>query len=163
MAQNQTIELDSIIIASHLARYVPTSLSLDNLHVVYHENKNNQKMKANQFYDKHDSFIPPNPKVNTQQQQQQKMETSSKFAFLLKNNNKKNNNKDSKKTTITKFQYELPNVKKVFTPLKTNKPLMVVSLSVENLSALSKPTVKGSKQIESSDYSEYSSDYSDTE
>ena len=35
---HQEVELDSIIIASHLARYVPTSLSLDNLHFLYNEN-----------------------------------------------------------------------------------------------------------------------------
>ena len=159
---HQEVELDSIIIASHLARYVPTSLSLDNLHFLYNENRNNSKMRSNQVFEKHESFIPPNPKVNTQVKQQQKSETSSKFAFLLKNN-AKNNSKETKKITIAKFQYELPNVKKVFTPIKTNKPLMVVSLSAENLSSISKPTVKGSKQIESSDYSDYSSDYSDTE
>lgn len=153
------IELDSILIASQLARFVPTSLSVDNLRSLCLE-ENKEKMKDTKSKNSSKKFIPPNPKIKQQVKQEQKKECGSKFSFLLKNKKKA----DSKPQAICKFQYELPNVKKVFAPIKTNKPLMVVSLSAENLTTLEvKTTIKGAKQVDSSDSSSYSSDYSDSE
>lgn len=147
-------ELDSVLIAAQLARFCPTSLSFDNLNLsTFRDQKKKYKSKNNEEY------IPPKPiekNIKNNSDNNQNKASNSKFAFLLK----------SKKTETTqtisnKFVYELPNVKKVATPLKTNKSLMVISLSVGDLKSIDTPIIKGAKQVKSidDDYSDDSDSY----
>ncbi|KAI5547489.1 hypothetical protein TVAGG3_0154700 [Trichomonas vaginalis G3] len=151
-------ELDSVLIAAQLARFCPTSLSFDNLNIsCFKESKKKTKYEKNNEHNNIE-YIPPKPIQRNNNNNTEKNNISnnkSKFSFLLKSKKQENTH-----TALSKFVYELPNIKKVSTPIKSNKSLMVISLSVGDLKSIDTPIIKGANQVNSmNDYSSDSEDY----
>jgi len=142
---------DSVIIARKLARFCPTSLSVDDLQQPDETFKRNKKPIMQH------SFIPPTPHISVEKSEKTESKAennNSRFASIFKQTPK-----TPQQTTPAKLIYELPNVTKVQGQLKTGRPLIVVSLSSNNLASLAKTPVKETKQVESVSSSNSESEY----
>lgn len=125
--------IDHNLVASQFAKFCPKSLSIDDLRC---DDKQFCKKKvslrmADLKDDRIDSteYIKPNPTIKIESDEKEDSGNSTidnKFMFLLGPSTKK-------KERPSKLIYELPNMKKIQSPLKTGKPLTVVSLSSHNL------------------------------
>ena len=134
-------QVDSILHARKLVRYGPSSLSLDDisnsidLELINHDSS----VKIPKREKVH--FIPPKPLVssvvtlssslphNINNNNNNKMK-SSRFSFLMNDLASSKKNEAIQPKSMKKMHYELPNIKKVQSLVKCQKPLMVVSLSV---------------------------------
>ena len=116
-------DIDNILAARRLAQFCPTSFSIDDFKAP------TRKQRI--------AYIPPTPSVKTElisEPSPFKINLPSpkhRFGFLLADI--KPINKEKTNQNNLKMKYELPNVKKVDTPVKTDKPLMVVSFSSTQL------------------------------
>ncbi|OHT17656.1 hypothetical protein TRFO_00942 [Tritrichomonas foetus] len=122
--------IDTLLAARRLAQCCPTSLSVDDF-------KSQSREKQAKI-----EYIPPSPKVEIEQTGQSAFKlgipsAKHRFGFLLTDIKpiEQAKNQKSASTSSFKMKYELPNVRKVNTPVKSIKPLMVVSFSTTALSA----------------------------
>ena len=149
---DEPANIDNLLVARRLAQFCPTSLSIDDLKG---DNRSSFHMASTNSSEKieepnQNKYIPPTPSVRIEKSPStQAIESKSpfklgiepakhRFGFLLadiKPISQGNVNLHKSKSTVlpVKVKYELPNVKKVDTPVKSVKPLMVVSFSSTNL------------------------------
>lgn len=150
--------IDNLMVTRRLAQFCPTSLSLEDL-----KSSDLSKSSSSQLYfkrssssfdesDKKVEYIPPSPSVKIEKTSSEPKSVfklgiqpaKHRFGFLLadiKPISNSNINASSSSTNLTsteslKIKYELPNIRKVVTPVKTLKPLMVVSFSTTSLNDL---------------------------
>lgn len=150
--------IDNLLITRRLAQFCPTSLSIDDFKSRPKKstsslNLNSSISSAENLIDesKKIEYIQPSPVVKIDKLSSNISESKSdfklgiqpskhRFGFLLEdikpiNNKIKSCNSCSNLSPrpSKKMRYELPNVKKVDTPIKSTKPLMIVSFSSSNL------------------------------
>ena len=134
---------DNLFIARKLARFCPTSLSVDDLKIIQSGKKEKNTEKNDNL-----NYLPPKPNIIIEREKEDivdEKKTNNRFLNIFKSPKKES----LKLKDPPKLIYELPNVKSVKTQLKTLKPIMVVSLSSSNLKELSQNFISNSKKIES--------------
>ena len=141
--------VDHNLVASQYAKFCPKSLSISDLRC---DDKRFCKTKAclkevGSDVDRNDRFeyIMPNSTTKIENEGKEECKNGpvdNKFMFLLGSSAKK-------KERPSKLIYNLPNMKKIQSPLKAGKPLMVVSLSSHNLFELAADSsrVKGTDDV----------------
>ncbi|OHT06372.1 hypothetical protein TRFO_05566 [Tritrichomonas foetus] len=145
---HDSTNIDNLLVARRLAQFCPTSLSVDDF-----------KSQSPDTPDKKEKveYIPPTPSVKIEQPEKSAFKLGlpspkHRFGFLLADI--KPIDQSSAKQPPLKMKYELPNVRKVTTPVKTDRPLMVVSFSSthlnnpEMLSSPLAPTLNNGQNIE---------------
>ena len=155
-------ELQNTLIAKKLARFVPSSISIDDIKISKNKSESNDKNQKK-------LFIPPSPSVSVITAKNEKERTipssASKFAFLLGNKPKK----PKKSTSMSKMKYELPNVQKIGVVSNGLRPVLAISVSSLNLknedSDLSKKKKKneGSSKVFMPDATQIDSDVYDSD
>jgi hypothetical protein len=116
--------VDGLLIARRLARFSPTSLSLEDVGASWGNRKNPSRKAESEF-------IPPSPSVVTEASpgfRVPKPVTGHRFGFLLEDIKPIDKPKQA-----PRMRYELPNVKQLPSSLKFGRPLLVVSLSSTDL------------------------------
>lgn len=150
--------IGNLLIARRLAQFCPTSLSIDDFKT--RPSKSSSSLNLNSSISSTENlmdeskkieYIQPSPLIKIDKKSSNIKEVKSefklgiqpskhRFGFLLEDikpiNNKINSFNscsDLSPRPSKKMRYELPNVKKVDTPIKSSKPLMIVSFSSNNL------------------------------
>lgn len=163
--------IDNLLIARRLAQFGPTSLSIDDfklshstsspISILKKSNLNKPLHKENSsVFDEKDQkveYIPPSPSVkieNTSNEQKSIFKlgiqpAKHRFGFLMadikpikQSNSSSNLSMPNSPSGSFRMKYELPNMKKVSTPVKSGKPLMVVSFSTNSLNDPKKNSFK---------------------
>lgn len=115
---------EGLMFARKLAAFCPTSLSMDDLNEIAEKTSSRRKWR------KERSFIPPSSSMTviTEETTSRKApkKSSSVFSFMLTDVKEE---KETKKSL--KMRYELPNITKLHTTGKTNRPLLIVELSAK--------------------------------
>ena len=166
--------IDNLLVARRLAQFGPTSLSIDDFKLSHSPstpisilknsklNKPLHKESSSSFDEKDQKieYIPPSPSVkieNTSKDQKSLFKlgiqpAKHRFGFLLADIKPIKQTTSSSNITSTpnspsgsfRMKYELPNMKKVSAPVKSGKPLMVVSFSTNSLNDSKKIDYKDS-------------------
>lgn len=107
-----------------LTQFYPESISYDDLKSTNFEMNNNHEI--NDF-----EYIPPSPTIsietnNKNNHHNQNLPNNNRFAFLI-SDTKQNDICNNNSNNIFKMKYELPNIKILQSPIKTFKPIQIVS------------------------------------
>ncbi|KAH0790004.1 hypothetical protein GPJ56_006043 [Histomonas meleagridis] len=117
--------LDSLLVARKLARFCPTSLSIDDFRSLSNEESKNKKRTTRV------TFIPPSSSVSAISENVKKTHVSGsprRFACLMNDIKQEKEQKN-----FVQMKYELPNMVRINTPSKSVQPIMAVSLSCNDL------------------------------
>ncbi|KAK8848088.1 hypothetical protein M9Y10_019144 [Tritrichomonas musculus] len=152
--------IDNLLVARRLAQFCPTSLSIDDFQSRPSKSSSTLSLKspissADNLIEttKKVEYIAPSPSVKVESLSSNNIAepksafklgiqpAKHRFGFLLADikpiENKINVSNScsnmSPNKPFLKMRYELPNVKKVDTPIRSTKPLMVISFSSANL------------------------------
>lgn len=146
--EKEVEKLQSVILARQLASFHPTSISIQNFGEISTFDTKARYKKENKSESNLKSFIPPSPSVTVEKETSifsvPKPVSNHRFGFLLH---------DIKpvevKQTPVKMKYELPNMQHVVTPTKYGRPLMIVSLSTNDLNKKAQDAEKSEAQAKS--------------
>ena len=115
---------EGLMFARRLATFCPTSLSLDDLNEITSRTSDRRKWRREH------QFIPPSASMTILTEEaaprKQAPAKTNRFSFMLSDVKEEVETKKS-----LKMRYDLPNVTKVHTLTKINRPLMVVELSTK--------------------------------